>query len=172
LSRDHAKNLFEFSNSPELVIINDCHTPQDSELENIYWQDGNSVETAMKVIANLISNISNDFEKDSEIILGSLGKGSLLLPAIASGLRASDLNVLGYVLINSNLPGALDPNDKNYEFFETLPLMSDWPDAPIYYLWSEGKYSDLAKEAALRGWFVVNNTEKETISEVINSISF
>ncbi len=172
MSRDHAKNLFEFSNSPALVIVNDCHTPQDSELENIYWLDGNSVETAMKVIANLISNISNDFEKDSEIILCSLGKGSLLLPAIASGLRVSDLNVIGYILINSNLPGAIDPSDQNYEFFETLPLMSDWPDAPIYYLWSEGKYSDLAKEAALRGWFVINSTEKETISEVINSISF
>jgi hypothetical protein len=172
LSRDHTKNLFEFSNASALVVINDCHSPQDSDLENIYWQDGKSAETAMKAIANLISNISSDFEKDRDIILSSLGKGSLLLPAIASGLRASDLNVIGYILINSNLPGALDASDENYEFFETLPLMSDWPDAPIYYLWSEDKYSDLAKEAALRGWFVINNTDNKTISEVIDSISF
>lgn len=172
MSRDHSKNLFEFSNSSQLIIINDCHNPHKSELNNTYWQDGNTVNSAMKAIANLISNISKTVEKESEIILGSFGKGALLLPGVAAGLRASEINVIGYLLINSNLPGALDPNVDNYEFFETLPLLSDWPDAPIYYLWSDSKYSDFAKEASLRGWIVLESTDQETINEAVSSISF
>jgi hypothetical protein len=172
LSRDHSKNLFDFSKTPALVIINDCHKPQSSSLKNVYWQDLSQSNTAMKAIANLISEISNDMSQESEIILGSLGKGSLLLPGVAAGLRASDLSVVGYMLIDSYLPGAIEPDSENSEFFETLPLMSDWPDAPIYYLWSKDEFSEKAKEAALRGWFVINAVDETTINEVVSAISF
>ena len=171
MSRDNSKNLFDFSKTPALVIINDCHNPQSNSFKNIYWQDPNQSNTAMKATANLISEISNDTQ-ESEIILGSLGKGALLLPGVAAGLRASDFAVVGYVLIDSYLPGAIEPGSENSEFFETLPLLSDWPDAPIYYLWSKDEFSEKAKEAALRGWFVINSVDAETVNEVVSAISF
>ncbi|MFY9325114.1 MAG: hypothetical protein WAO29_01470, partial [Candidatus Nanopelagicales bacterium] len=66
----------------------------------------------------------------------------------------------------------LNPQNKDFDFYETLPLLSDWPDAPIFYLWSEPNYENFAKEAKLRGWKVINGTDYKVIKETANSLFF
>jgi hypothetical protein len=172
LSRDHSKNLFDFSSNNELVFIQDPHNPQTNNYENSFFESALETNSAMKAIANHISNISQSFESDTELVLAGNGKGALFLPGIASGLRAHDFTIAGYLLVNANIPGGLDPQNKDFEFYETLPLLSDWPDAPVVYLWSDSNYEDFAKEAKLRGWEVINNTDYQVIKEAANSLFF
>lgn len=172
MSRDPSKNLFDFSINNELIFIRDPHNPPINEYENSFFESALETKSAMKAIANHITKIAQSFSSETELVLAADGKGALFLPGVASGLRANDFTIAGYLLINANLPGGLDPQNKDFEFYETLPLLSDWPDAPIFYLWSEPNYENFAKEAKLRGWAVINSTNYEIIKETANSLFF
>jgi thioesterase domain-containing protein len=172
LSRDHTKNLFNLSKNNYTIIIDDPFIKSNLNLENTFFQSAKDNDSAIKAIANHISNISKCCEEESEIVLVGISSGALLLPGIASGLRAHGFSVVGYIFINSKLPGAISPEDTDFEFFQTLPLLSDWPDAPVNYLCSEDNFLNYAKEAELRGWQVINEYSEETIKEVANSLFF
>lgn len=172
MSRDHSKSLFELSSNNKLIAIDDPFHLVEFNLENKFFQDANHTKTAMRTIANLISDISQEIKNDAEIVLVGLDNGGLLLPGVASGLRANDFSIVGYIFVNSPIPGAIEPNDINFEFFKTLPLLSDWPDAPVFYLWDSNLRVDGAKEAELRGWQVINQVTTEVIEEAANSLFF
>ena len=172
MSRDHSKSLFELNSHNQLIAIDDPFNRVDVYLANKFFQDANHAKTAMRTIANLISDISQKIRNDAEIVLVGLANGGLLLPGIASGLRANDFSIVGYVFVNSPIPGAIEPNNENFEFFKTLPLLSDWPDAPIFYVWDSNLRIDSAKEAELRGWQVINQVSVEVIKEAANSLFF
>lgn len=168
--KDHSKNLFNFSSKNELVFIQDPHNPAKNEYENSFFESAVASQSAMKVIANHISKIVQSFQSETKLVLVGEGKGALFLPGIASGLRAHDFTIAGYLLVNASLPGGLDPQDQDFKFYETLPLLSDWPNAPVFYLWSDSNYQDFAKEAKLRGWQIINDTDYEVIKKTANSL--
>lgn len=172
MSRDHTKNLFNLSKNNYTIIIDDPFSKSNLNLENTFFQSAKDYDSAIKAIANHISTISKYCEAESEIVLIGIGNGALLLPGIASGLRAHEFSVVGYIFINSKLPGAISPEESDFEFFQTLPLLSDWPDAPVSYLYSEDQFLNCAKEAELRGWQVINDSSEDTIKEVANSLFF
>ena len=126
----------------------------------------------MKAIANLISEIADYCSPESDVVLIGTGSSGLFLPGVASGLRAYDFSIVGYIFINSPLPGAISLEHPNYEFFKSLPLLSDWPDAPVNYLWNEAEFKITAKEAELRGWQVLNQVNERIIEETANSLFF
>lgn len=172
MSRDHSKNLFEFSKNNYSIFIDDPFNQTNLNLENIFFQSAEEAETAMRAIANLIFKISDFCTKESEVVLIGAGSSGLLLPGIASGLRAFDFSIVGYIFLNSPLPGAISPESPNYDFFKSLPLLSDWPDAPVHYLWNQVEFEIIAKEAQLRGWPVLNEISESVIKEAANSLFF
>ena len=172
MSRDHSKNLFEFRKNNYSIFIEDPFNKTNLSFEDTFFQSAEESSTAMKAIASLISRISNFCTNESEIVLIGSGSGGLLLPGIASGLRAFDFSIAGYVFINSPLPGAISLENSNYEFFKSLPLLSDWPDAPVNYLWDNMQFEINAKEAELRGWQVTNEVNESEIKKIANSLFF
>lgn len=172
MSRDHSKNLFEFNKNNYSVFIEDPFGPSSLNLENTFFQSAKGTGSAMKAIANLIAEIADFCSPESEVVLIGTGSSGLLLPGIASGLRAHDFSIVGYLLINSPLPGAIAPENQNYEFFKSLPLLSDWPDAPVNYLWNKAEFEVAAKEAELRGWQVLSEVNERVIQETANSLFF
>ncbi len=172
MSRDHSKSLFEFNQSNYPIFIEDPFKQSDLKLENTFLQSADNAGSAMKAIANLISEIAYNCSPESELVLIGTGSSGLFLPGIASGLRAYDFSIVGYIFINSPLPGAISLEHPNYEFFKSLPLLSDWPDAPVNYLWNKAEFEMIAKEAELRGWQVLNEVNERIIEETANSLFF
>ena len=172
MSRNHSKNLFNLESNNYSIVIEDPFLVTDIELDNTFQQSAELNKTAMRAIAKLIADISNYCKSESEIVLIGLGKGGLFLPGVASGLRANGLSIVGYLFVNSPIPGALDPNAPDFKFFESLPLLSDWPDAPVIYFWNSDNYSENAQEAELRGWQVINQVSPQSIEDAANSLFF
>jgi hypothetical protein len=172
LSRNHSKYLFNLESNNYSIVIEDPFLVTDIELDNTFHQSADLNKTAMRAIAKLIADISKYCKGESEIVLIGLGKGGILLPGVASGLRANEVSIVGYLFINSPIPGAIDPADSNFNFFESLPLISDWPDAPVIYFWNSDNYSENAQEATLRGWQVINEVSPQSIKDAANSLFF
>ena len=172
MSRNHSKNLFDLASNNYSIVIEDPFEATDINLENTFQQTADLNKTAMRAIAKLIADISNFCKSESEIVLIGLGKGGLLLPGVASGLRANGFSIVGYLFVNSPIPGAIEPNASDFIFFESLPLLSDWPDAPVFYLWNSKIHEEIAQEAALRGWQVINEVTPLSVNEAANSLFF
>lgn len=172
MSRNHSKNLFNLESNNYSIVIEDPFLVTDIELDNTFHQSADINKTAMRAIAKLIADISNYCKSESEIVLIGLGKGGLFLPGVASGLRANGFSIVGYLFVNSPIPGAIEPKTSDFIFFESLPLLSDWPDAPVFYLWDLDIHAKNAQEATLRGWQVINEVTHLSVNEAANSLFF
>jgi hypothetical protein len=90
-------------------------------------------------------------------------------PAAADHLHAA-LHGNGHVPGDEPLPG-------NHDFWtETLPMVSDWPDAPCVYLPVDttsvetGPTTWWARSAAARGWFVDEADGRPVVERLVDSI--
>lgn len=77
---------------------------------------------------------------DEPINLGGHGPMGRLLPRIAFARRAARLPVLGYLLIDCDLPA----------------VAGDWPDAPVTFMATSPEFSTHLKVARDRGWTAID----------------
>ena len=75
---------------------------------------------------------------DESIVLGGHGAMGRLLPRIAFARRAARRPVLGYLLVDCDLP----------------VVAGDWPDAPVTFVASTPEFRTHLKVAADRGWSI------------------
>lgn len=78
---------------------------------------------------------------EEPVVLGGYGTMARLLPRVAFARRATRRPVVGYLLIDGDLP----------------TVAGDWPDAPVTFMATRSGFEAHQKIAAERGWQVSNS---------------
>ena len=95
----------------------------------------------------------------SPITLVLAGASGALAPAVGFSQRAARRLVIGYILIDAELPSVGGAHE-------------DWPDAPVFYLHSPQAHVLNVNQARLRGWdlVAVANTDASTVTDAIAEV--
>lgn len=112
----------------DVRIIEDLH---DEEFNGPLDQDGAWVAHCALDLAILPT--------DTPLLLVAAGDAARLVAAVGFSQRASRRQVVGYVLVDGDLP---------------KPGLQDWPDAPVTYIGQRE-----ATLAGLRGWEVIGGDD-------------
>ncbi|WP_150241703.1 hypothetical protein [Nocardiopsis quinghaiensis] len=130
---------------------------------------------AARYIARASLEINRLVAHDAPTALVAEGGAGPLLGAVGAAQRSAHRPVFGYVLVDAFLPqpgsptrvdiaksqspGNADPGPAPADEppgyrTESLPMASDWPDAPCGYLLTDPGLRHVARLAGLRGWSV------------------
>jgi len=169
-------NPFEISTKPFTVFITDPFekNPLPESLFDLVIRTS-SAKSAREDIASAIFNICMRVSNTSEIVLVAQERSGTLLPGVGNGLRASYRNLAGYIFIDATLPVGSTVAPRNAQvlehYFDSLPLVEDWPNAPVVYIKTMEDANSWFEQAKIRGWKTISDNIEIAFPSAIKIIS-
>ncbi len=103
------------------------------------------LDLAGAYVAHCALDLAHPSYRPPALLVAPMGAGRML-PALGFSQKASRRRIVGYVLVDAELPKA---------------GVTDWPDAPVTYV---GTHESAL--AQLRGWDVTDNSPADAIREI------